>query len=81
MEEAKMCKAVMMFPGPDTGANDSVSRAIEPLRGRQVTIEYVGGCGILAERFQQPFIATDEGERYFGVDAIERFVAQQLRAG
>ena len=67
-----MCKRVTVFKGLKNSDNEAAISALRKLK--DVEIEYINDCGILEDIFHLPFIETDEGDRFFGVNSINKFV-------
>lgn len=70
-----MCKKIVLFEGTDTNNNNKAERTLDRLKGLE--IETVTDYGLLENRVKMPFIETDEGHRYYGVESIESFVEQK----
>jgi hypothetical protein len=70
-----MCKHVTVFPSFDKSNNELVVKILGRLKN--IDIEYINDFGILDGVVKLPFIKTDEGECFFGVDSISKFVESQ----
>jgi len=72
-----MCKAVTLFESGNIELNQKAQEILRELA--ELELHFVD-VGIIGERFELPCIRTDEGERYFGIPAIEDFVRKQREA-
>ena len=70
-----MCKQITVFPSFNKRDNETVTRVLSDLKG--VVVEYVNDFGILSGDVELPFIETDDGECFFGVNSINKFVTNQ----
>lgn len=73
-----MCKTIRFFSSLDDAKNGRAKSAIMKIPG--VKVEWIAASEFLDEIEELPFIHTDEGDRFFGVDDIEYFVEDELRA-
>lgn len=68
-----MCKIISVFPSLEADKNKTIVKKLQTI-GSGIEIEYVRDFGILDDVAELPFIKTDEGECFFGVDSITKFV-------
>jgi len=63
-----------LFLGPEDDLNMRAYELLERVKG--LKIEVAGGVQRLAKYAPMPFLTTPNGDRYYGIDSIERFVEQ-----
>ena len=74
-----MNKAITVFLGADNQDDKKVIKLLGGLKKKGVTIQYIKDAGILAEKLDFPFIETERGDRFFGLNSIRKFVQQQTQ--
>lgn len=67
-----MCKRLTVFRRADPAENDEILQILGGLPN--VEIEYIRESPILQGFVNLPFIQTDEGARFFGLEGIKKFV-------
>ena len=72
-----MCKKLIVFRSSDENENRSLRTALNKLDG--IEIEYVRESVLLEDCISLPFIETEEGACFFGIDSINAFVEQTMR--
>lgn len=65
---------IVLFSGLDDTENERLAELLSPLISKGVRVSAVAESQILAGAMTLPFIETDDGDRYFGVSSIERFI-------
>ncbi|MFC1614793.1 hypothetical protein ACFL5K_05795 [Gemmatimonadota bacterium] len=70
-----MCSQINFTGSMDKEKNIEAIRLIEKLG---VSIDYIETSPLLDEIVTTPFISTNEGESYFGLQAITEFVSNHL---
>ena len=73
-----MVKSIKFFGSLDATKTKRAKAALERVPG--LKIDWVAPTKFMDEIEDVPFIYTDEGDRYFGVDDIEYFVEGKLQA-
>ena len=71
-----MCKSIKVFGSLDRTKNLRVEKALA--RIPWIYTEWFAPFKLLEEVEEVPFVYTDDGYRYFGVEHIESFVSTQL---
>ncbi|MCL5733870.1 MAG: hypothetical protein M1334_04460 [Patescibacteria group bacterium] len=74
-----MNQTITAFLGADAQDDKKVVELLEGLKKKGVAVKYIKDAGILADRLDFPFIETERGDRFFGIDSINKFVQQQIQ--
>ncbi len=76
-----MCKKFTVFPSLRKEDNLAVQALLDELKkAKQIEYVFVGGAThLLNESVDLPSVLTDEGDRLDGLEAITRFLKNQLK--
>ena len=72
-----MLRDILLAGGADEEQDKSAEEALKRL-GPGVRISYTRDTKMIEGKMILPFIQTENGARYFGVDSIEDFVDDEL---
>lgn len=74
-----MCKNIKVFKSLNDQDNQAINGNLSKLgQQKEVVVEYRSTSKILSEFMELPSILTDDGDRLYGVDAINNFTQVQL---
>jgi hypothetical protein len=71
---------ITVFLGANEDDDKKVISLLEDFKGKkEVSIKYIRDAGILDDWFKMPFIETAEGDRFFGIESIKKFIQKQYQ--